>query len=98
MCLAKSYSAHVSFVNQCETTAKNTDYLFTSSITDECIMKWKLIQEEQHWDLDHIEYQIDQPDLYSELVTKDKFNNLQSEVLPLRANIAEAKSNVEETK
>jgi hypothetical protein len=46
MCLAKSYSAHVSFVNQCENSPGSFEYLFTSGITDECIMKWKLKTEE----------------------------------------------------
>ena len=37
MSLAKSYAAHVSFINQCETTTSNTindDYLYTTGITD----------------------------------------------------------------
>ena len=36
-------------------------------------------------------YPLDQPDLFSELVTKDKFTNLLNEVLPLRNEIAEVK-------
>lgn len=44
-CLSKTYPAHISFVNQCETTSSNLKYLFTSGITDECVMKWILIQE-----------------------------------------------------
>jgi hypothetical protein len=59
MCLAKSYSAHVSFVNQCETTPGNIDYLFTTGITDECIMKWRFMQEGQFWDLDNLDYKLD---------------------------------------
>lgn len=84
MCLAKSYSAHVSFVNQCERTMINGNktYLFTSGITDECIFKWKLKDEEQYWDLDNLTYKLEQPDIFAELVTKDKFSNLQNEVLP----------------
>lgn len=41
MCLAKSYAAHISFVNQIE-THQNAQYLYTSGILDECIMKWRL--------------------------------------------------------
>jgi hypothetical protein len=43
-------------------------------------------------------YPLDQPDLFSELVTKDKFTNLLNEVLPLRNEIAEVKQNIEDTK
>lgn len=44
MCLAKSYSAHISFVNQIE-AHKSNEYLFTTGIVDECVMKWKLFEE-----------------------------------------------------
>ncbi len=56
MCLAKSYAAHVSFVNQCETNPRNEEYLFTTGVTDECIIKWHFSQEEQMWDFDNLEY------------------------------------------
>ncbi|EGR29518.1 PH domain protein [Ichthyophthirius multifiliis] len=98
MCLAKSYSAHVSFVNQCENSPGTFEYLFTSGITDECVMKWKLKSEEQLWDLDNINHRLDQPDIFAELVTKDKFNNLINEVLPQRGEIAEVCSQIEDTK
>ena len=38
-----------------------------------------------------MDYNLDQPDLFSELVTKDKFQNLLSAVLPLRSETTEAK-------
>jgi hypothetical protein len=43
MCLAKSYSGHISFVNQCETNSKNQEYLFTTGVHDESIFKWKFV-------------------------------------------------------
>ncbi|KAL4455920.1 hypothetical protein ABPG73_008674 [Tetrahymena malaccensis] len=100
MCLAKSYSSHVSFVNQCERTIINGNktYLFTSGITDESIFKWKLKEEDQYWDLDNLTYKLDQPDIFAELVTKDKFSNLQNEVLPQRQETAETCSQIEDTK
>lgn len=78
MCLAKSYSSHVSFVNQCEISKANDNktYLFTSGITDECIFKWRLKEEQQYWDLDNLSYKLEQPDIFAELVTKDNFSNL----------------------
>lgn len=59
MFLAKSYAGHVSFVNQIEANPSNPNYLFTSGIADECVFKWKFVQEEQLWDLDFLEYKLD---------------------------------------
>jgi hypothetical protein len=42
----KTYAAHVSFVNQCETNVANSNHFFTSAISDECVIKWKLFQED----------------------------------------------------
>ena len=56
------------------------------------------IQEDQYCDLDNMDYAPDQPDLFSELVTKDKFTNQLNEVLPLRNEISEVKQNIEDTK
>ncbi len=49
------------------------------------------MQEDQYCDLDNMDYALDQPDLFSELVTKDKFTNQLNEVLPLRNEISEVK-------
>ena len=70
MCLAKSYAGHISFVNQCETNPKNQEYLFTTGIHDECVIKWKFVQEELLWDLDNLEYQPTHPDIFSEIIPK----------------------------
>lgn len=99
MCLAKSYSAHVSFVNQCESTSREgKTYLITSGITDECVFKWRLREESQYWDLDNLSYKLEQPDVFAELVTKDKFSNLLNEVLPQRQEMAETCSQIEDTR
>jgi len=46
MCYSKSYTAHISFVNQCEYSLAHKEFLFTSGIDDECIIKWQFTQEE----------------------------------------------------
>ena len=56
MCLAKTYPAHVSFVNQIESHA-NAEYIFTSGVLDECIFKWKLTEEQYFSDLDNHPYE-----------------------------------------
>jgi hypothetical protein len=83
MCLAKTYTAHVSFVNQVE-VHHNAEFLFTSGILDEVVFKWRLCEEREAWDLDNLAYQKNQSDLFSELISKEKFRNLQDELLPLR--------------
>ncbi|CAD8183513.1 unnamed protein product [Paramecium pentaurelia] len=96
-CLAKSYSAHVSFVNQIE-THQNAQYLYTTGILDECIMKWKLTEEQQNWDLDYLIYDKKQADLFQEVQEKEKFKSLFSELLPLRQGISDKVKNVDDTK
>ena len=97
MCLAKTYTGHISFINQIE-THQNAEFIFTSGILDEVIMKWKLCEEQQFWDLDNLGYQKRQSDLFAELISKDKFKNLQDELLPLRSGIADKSKNVDDTK
>lgn len=39
---------------------RDTDrYLFTSGITDEAIIKWKLVLEDHYWDYDNSTYKFD---------------------------------------
>jgi hypothetical protein len=97
MCLAKTYPAHVSFVNQIECHS-NAEYMFTSGVVDECLMKWKLVEEQQFWDLDNLNYEKSQTDLFSELISKVKFKNLYNELLPLRASTGEKLRNVDDTR
>lgn len=50
------------------------------------------------WDLDNLTYDRKQPDLFTELIPKDKYNNLLKELLPLRAGIADKVKNVDDTR
>lgn len=95
MCLAKTYAAHISFVNQCKTNKKNQDYLFTTGIHDECIFKWKFIYEELLWDLDNLEYQSNHPDIFSEIIPRQQFNEVIEKELPLRKKISDVLLKVE---
>lgn len=61
-------------------------------------MKWKLNEEQQFWDLDNLNYEKRQIDLFGELISKDKFKNLYNELLPLRAGISDKTKNVDDTK
>ena len=41
MFLAKTYAGHTSFINQIE-LGNDQNYLFTTGIEDECLIKWKI--------------------------------------------------------
>lgn len=61
-------------------------------------MKWKLDEEQQIWDLDNLNYEKRQTDLFQEVMSKDKFKSLLNELLPLRQGIADKCKNVDDTK
>jgi hypothetical protein len=56
MCLAKSYAAHISYVTQLEYDHKKK-YLFSTGLSDECVMKWNLQMERPLWDYDNLDYE-----------------------------------------
>ena len=100
MCLAKSYPAHVSFVDQIElykAKDKNKKDLFTTGLSDESIFKWRLDEESPYWDVDNIEHDIDQIDVFSEMIPEDKFITLIEELLPLRTEIFALHDHIEES-
>ena len=96
-CLAKSYSAHTSFISQVELY---DDYLFTTGINDECIMKWKFKQEGKYWDCDNLSepevHEEEVLDRFFEVMSDDKFKTQLQNLLPLRNDISETIANVEE--
>ncbi|KAL4497254.1 hypothetical protein ABPG72_011189 [Tetrahymena utriculariae] len=105
MCYAKSYSAHISYISQLEFDSQYR-YLFSSSINDECILKWKLLIERPLSDYDNLDYQfIDEhqinlknQEVLSEILPKDQFEQLNKDVLPLRDQVADAIQHVDEDK
>ncbi len=74
-------------------------YLYTTGIMDQCIIQWKITQEWKLWDLDLLPHDRNTKDLYSEVMTKNKFDNLYDNILPLREEIYDdVIANIEETK
>lgn len=100
MCMSKSYPSHISFVDQIElykARDKNRKDLFTTGLSDEAILKWRLDEESPYWDIDNFDHDIDQIDVFSEIVPQDKFKNLKEELLPLRTGILEVQSFVDDS-
>ena len=93
MCLAKSYPAHASFVNQIELlrlksvspSSPSLNYLLTTAISDECVMKWRLDVESLSQDKDYKNYNPEEHDQFSEIKPSDKFKNETENILSLRA-------------
>ena len=46
MYLGKSYSAHSSFIHSMEVVSNK--WLITSSVSDECLFKWRVYLEENY--------------------------------------------------
>ncbi|EGR31153.1 hypothetical protein IMG5_116830 [Ichthyophthirius multifiliis] len=99
--LAKSYSGHISYINQLEYQNNN---LFSTGIKDECIMKWKITQENPFWDFDNLNYDFfdeqeaaisPEQKILSEILPKEQFESLLKNVLPLRNQIADAITNID---
>ena len=67
MCQAKSYSAHVSYINQIITN-RNIKYMFTTGIMDQCIIQWRITKEKKLWDLDLLPHDRTTKDLYKEIL------------------------------
>jgi len=96
MCMSKTYAAHVSYVNQVEIKG---NYMYSSGVHDGCIMQWKLIREEDHWDADYMDLNLEDVEsnnYLSELPPRDTFENLLNEILPLRHQVSEMRQNADE--
>lgn len=91
MHLAKTYSAHSSFINQLELLRiynnrkkENKNYLFSTAINDECVMKWKLQIEPIHLDKDYKNYDVNENDIFEEIKPYNQFRNEIENILTIR--------------
>ena len=79
MYLGKSYSAHSSFIHSMEVVSNK--WLITSSVSDECLFKWRVYLEENNKISDDLgDEQID-------AIKKDDFTALIHDILPIRNEI-----------
>ncbi len=62
--LAKTYSAHISFVNQ---VCSHEQHLFSTGINDECIFKWKVELEHLPSEFDNYAQGVETKDIYGEI-------------------------------
>ena len=95
MCMSKTQTAHVSFINQVEVKG---NYLFSTGNYDACVMQWRLIAEEDYWDADFMDLSSEEQEInsLSDLPSRDKFVNLLNEILQLRKQIGKIKQNTDE--
>jgi hypothetical protein len=56
----------------------------TTSVSDQCIVQWRVEYEDQHWELDFNNYLPDVSDPFNEYLTRSKFDKLLNETWNVR--------------
>jgi hypothetical protein len=56
------------------------ELLFSTSMSDQCIIQWKITQEYQEWELDYNDIHPGKPDPIREVPLKDDFKHLLEDV------------------
>jgi WD40 repeat protein len=97
MCQARSYQAHVTFVNQIELDC-TSNRLFTTGINDQCVFQWNISGSEDYWELDFNEYDMSVKDVFlAEVDPKEKYHSMIDELLTLRDEIVHMQEKIDET-
>lgn len=78
------------------TSDHNNGYLFTTGVTDESLLKWKLTIESTQLDKDYDSYDIKSPDKHEEIKSLEKFTNDLAVFLPLRKEIKNVKQQIDD--
>ncbi len=98
MALTRGFSAHTSMVLCCSLiTCKdaNEKYFFSTSVSDQCIMQWKIAEEDHEWELDYNKFSEGREDPFLETPTPDRFSELTKEIWPQRLEVAEFRHNID---
>lgn len=96
MNLARSYVSHTSFISQMELSG-NREYLFVNGAIDDCVVKYRLMAEEDGYDIDSFCYPIEVEDPHEEYMNKQKFQDFLNNIEPIRGEISEIMMDVEPT-
>lgn len=95
-CLAKSYSAHCSPVDNIEFSELAGRRLYTSSEGDEAVFEWTVTLGEKSWELDHTDYKMDMEDMFlREVEKKSEYKKIIAEMLESRNQIIELQQNID---
>lgn len=80
MSLARGFSAHTSMV-LC-TEIYQMDSVFSSALSDQCVIQWKVEYEDQEWELDYnnIDAKMGYSDPYEEVPAEDNFKIFLNEI------------------
>ena len=95
---AKRYPSHCSFVNDIQMAKRgNETKLFTTGIFDEAVFQWRIKNIEKEHELDHLDPNIKNNDLFLfEVESKEKFQNFIHEINPTRNQIVEISQDIDE--
>jgi len=86
MSLTRGYSAHSSMVQCLEIFDR---IVCSTSLSDQCIVQWKVEFEDQYWELDFNRFGT-KPDPFGEVLKMEKYKILQNEIWNHRLDVAEA--------
>jgi hypothetical protein len=95
MSLARGFSAHTSMVICTE--IYQTDHVFSSALSDQCIVQWKLEYEDQEWELDYnnIDQKMGAEDPYEEVPSEPNFKILVNDIWQQRLEINSINNDIE---
>lgn len=96
MVQAKSYPAHVSFVNQIELD-HSQKFVFTTGISDECVLQWELENAEELPDPKTVLDVMDHPAFCPDIPSREGFSDLVRLVHPTRNLITKVLTNKDVT-
>jgi hypothetical protein len=94
MALTRGYTAHTSMILHTENFEDK--YILTTSLTDQCIVQWRVEFEDQDWELDFNRFAPDRikQDPFVEVMNQDKFNTYLNEIWNYRNEVAELNQNI----
>lgn len=78
MASTRSFSGHTSMIQSIEIFEDRT--VLTTSISDQCIVQWRVEYEDQHWELDFNNYIVDSVDPFGEVPPLTKFEKMVNEI------------------
>lgn len=92
MAATRCFSGHTSMIQSIEIYQDKT--VMTTSVSDQCIVQWRVEYEDQHWELDFNQYLPEVNDPFDEFMSRQKFEKLVAEKWTQRLQISEINQGV----
>lgn len=94
MALTRGYTAHTSMV--LATEIFEDKYVLTTSLSDQCIVQWRVEYEDQDWEMDFNRFAADRvkADPFTEVMPLEKFTTSLKETWNFRNEVADFNTNI----